>query len=328
MSFLGGLELLRDFGVYLVGTGRANDRTATAYKKAILTFFVETLPGGVGDVDEQTCYAYLLTLTPNRRNDIAKALVAFFRWADDRGYLPQGNPMRDYRIRRIPPGRVRYLSDQQVRDLFEAAGSYPDLRAFPTLALMLGTGARVGSVVGAWVEDVDLTPGSESIWWRVAKNNRPYRSLLSASHSLPAVLRLAELAAEGYTTGRGYDRDRSLLVGTKQSETVRIWMRRIAKSAAIPDDLAHPHAIRRTFGTMLARGNADLATWVAAMGHSDGSSFIRYAAAEDQRVRAALDRLPVITPLTPSDSHTPFDPLTPLDSASPPAKQTPLPSHA
>lgn len=310
-DFLGGLGLLRDWSRWYVATGRGSEQTASIYKRAILAFFCDVLPGGLGDVSEDTCFAYLLTLGPHRRNDIAKALVSFFGWADDRGYLPQGNPMRDYIIRRTRAGRVKYLTDDHLRAFFTVADEYPDLRAAPTFALMLGTGARIGSVVGARCEDVDLSPGRESIFWRTAKSGRTYTSLLVPEHSLPGTLRLMELAREGYTRGRGVERDRGSLVGVRHAESIRFWMRTIAREAGVPDELAHPHAIRRTFGTVLARTHADLATWVAAMGHSDGNSFVRYAAAEDDRVKQALSRIPSPIPQAPSDSPAPLVAATP-----------------
>lgn len=306
-DFLGGLGLLREYSGWLVGSGRGSPETATAYKRAVLAFFCDVLPGSIGDVDETTCFAYLLTLSPNRKNDIGKALASFFAWADDRGYLPQGNPMRDYRIRRIPPGRVKYLTREQLAAFFGAAAAHPDLRAAPTFALMLGTGARIGSVIEARCEDVELSAGSESVYWREAKNGRTYTSVLSPEHSLPGAVRLIELANLGYTRGRGVERDRGLLVGVRNAESVRVWMRDAAKEAGIPPELAHPHAIRRTFGTALARNEAtSLAVWVAAMGHSDAGSFTRYAAASDSGLREAVSRIPSPIPVAPFDSPTPL----------------------
>lgn len=313
-DFLGGLGLLREYSTWLVGTGRGTPETASAYKRAILAFFCDVLPVSLGDLDETTCFAYLLTLAPNRRNDIGKALCSFMGWADGRGYLPQGNPMRDYIVRRIPPGRVKYLTGDQLVAFFGAASEYPDLRAAPTFALMLGTGARIGSVIAARCEDVDLSAGRESVYWRKAKNNRTYTSVLSPEHSLPGAVRLIELAGAGYTRGRGVERDPALLIGVKHPESVRYWMREIARKAGVPSELAHPHAIRRTFGTILARTHADLATWVAAMGHSDGNSFIRYAAAEDDRLREAVSRIPSPIPVAPLDSPTPLMAGTPYSA--------------
>lgn len=312
VQFLGGLELLRDWSRWFVATGRGTEATASAYRRAIVIFFCDVLPNDLGSVDENTCFAYLLTLTANRRNDIARALLSFFGWADDRGYLPQGNPMRDYVVRRIRPGRVKYLTPEHLRNFFAAAREHPDLRAVPTFALMLGTGARIGSVVGARCEDVDLTAGEESLFWRVAKGGRTYSSVLVAGHSLDGALRLIELAREGYTRSNSQPRDRDLLVGVHQSESIRAWMRDTAREAGIPEDLAHPHAIRRTFGTQLARNpDMDLAGWVSAMGHSDGNSFVRYAAADSDRIRKAVARIGPAEPVTPADSRDPLPVGTP-----------------
>lgn len=314
-DFLGGLSLLKDWSLWFQATGRGTEATASQYRRAILAFFCDTLPSGLAAVDETTCHAYLVTLTPNRRNDIAKALASFFGWCDDRGYLPQGNPMRDYRVRRVPPGRVKYLSDDQITRFFQVARDYADLRAFPAFAVLLGTGARIGSLVAARCEDVDLTPGSEAIFWRTAKNGRTYSSALMPEHSLPGITRLLELAREGYTRGKGVERDRTLLLGVRHGESVRVWMREITRDAGVPPELAHPHALRRTFGTALARGNCDLASWVAAMGHSDASSFARYSAADSARMRSALARIRLATPEGPPEPPSPLLQITPRATA-------------
>jgi integrase len=80
------------------------------------------------------------------------------------GYL-KANPLRSVRLLKEPPGRLRYLTQQEMDPLVEAC--LPHLRSIVITALH--TGMRKSEILGLKWQEVDL--GAKTITLRRTKNN-------------------------------------------------------------------------------------------------------------------------------------------------------------
>jgi integrase len=80
------------------------------------------------------------------------------------GYL-KVNPLRSVRLLKEPPGRLRYLTQQEMDPLVEAC--LPHLRSIDITALH--TGMRKSEILGLKWQEVDL--GAKTITLRQTKNN-------------------------------------------------------------------------------------------------------------------------------------------------------------
>lgn len=290
MSDLTGLRLVAAYRRWAVATGRAGEKTAHNYAVAIVRFLTDCADelDSVATISEATVLAYLSSLSANRRNDIAKALVSWFRFLSDREFLAGPNPTRDVVIKRIPPGRVKAYSVEECRAMMLAAADYPDDRAHPALVLLWTTGTRVGALAGAVRDDVDL-PG-RTIRWSKAKAQRVYQSELHPAHSLPAATRLVALHDQGYTLAKDGSRQDTLLgVG---AESVRVWMRRIVKAAGLPNDgRGTPHTLRRSFATHLADEGCDPFLMMNLLGWTDVGQATRYIRPNRERMLDMVGRI-------------------------------------
>lgn len=275
MSDLTGLRLVSEWRRWLVATGRVTDRTAHAYARAVVAFLTDAADDldAVATIPETVVVSYLASLSPSRRNDVAKALTGWLRYLSDRGFLAGPNPARDVVIRRVPAGAVKAYSVEECRAIMDAATRYPDERAHPALVLMWTTGTRVGALVGAVRDDIDLVAGRAR--WSQAKAGRVYESELHPSHSLPAAARLCDLHDAGYSRAKDGSRQPTLLgVG---AESVRVWMRRVIRDAGLPaDGRGTPHTLRRSFATHLADEGVEPFLLMSLMGWVDVGQASRY----------------------------------------------------
>jgi site-specific recombinase XerD len=88
------------------------------------------------------------------------ALKVFTRWLVEEGELSE-DPLVGLKTPAVPTKVVKGLSDDQLRDLFNACKgtSFTDRRDMAILRLMAETGLRAGELVALKVADVDLKRG-------------------------------------------------------------------------------------------------------------------------------------------------------------------------
>jgi integrase len=144
--------------------------------------------------------------------------------------------------------------------------------------VLLFTGARKSEVLTMRWRDVDLQAGD----WRVPepKNREPRRVALAGAARSILQRRLAN-ASSSLWVFPGKDPAKHVV------DIKRAW-ERIRDHAGIED--LRVHDLRRTLGSWLLAGGADLVTIQKALGHKDFSSTLVYARIDIDVVRQKVDR--------------------------------------
>lgn len=154
-----------------------------------------------------------------------------------RGLIP-ANPAANIERNRENPPRARVLSEDELQRLVAAVEAEKDVYVRAAFRLLLETGARLGEVLGARWEDLDLRGG----WWRLPdpKAGKPQRIPLHAQ----TVAWLDELPRRGAYIVAGNDDSRP------RADLKRPWERLKASLALIDVTI---HDLRRTFGSLVAK---------------------------------------------------------------------------
>jgi integrase len=187
-----------------------------------------------------------------------------FAFAVRRGYLNE-NPARAAVVERPPEpkARVRFLSHEERERLLAACRRSHDCRLYPVVLTALGTGARVGEVMGLRWPDVDLLKGVATL--RVTKN-KDTRSLSLIPQVVDALRAMP----------RRIGADDFIFAGPRgRAAFPREGWERALREAAIED--FHFHDLRHTFASYLAMSGATLPELAAALGHKTLAMVQRYA---------------------------------------------------
>jgi integrase/recombinase XerC len=214
-------------------------------------------------------------------NAVRTSLRVVFDWLHDAGHT-RINPARLIRRAICSPPPPKALSDAQVERLHEvlaAATGVVAARDRAMVALMLGSGLRIGSAVALDVGDVDLANGVLTA--RCVKRDRVQRVYFGAE----ARDRLANLITSLPGPGPLFRAPNG------QRMTVRHACRRITDwldRAGIHD--ASPHSLRHTFATRLLARTGDVFLVQKALGHRSIASTAVYLEVSDDRLRGAVAR--------------------------------------
>ncbi|MCX5801246.1 MAG: tyrosine-type recombinase/integrase [Candidatus Eisenbacteria bacterium] len=221
---------------------------------------------------------YRSVLTVNRTKT---ALRVFFRFLNDAGYLSD-NPARLIRStptdRRIPS----YLSiDEAKRLLGTIANSDSAIakRDHATFSLLLGTGIRLGSLVGLNASDVNIAQGTITIR---AKGGREETVFLNQQ-----LCRLLRQHIDASATGDGRPLFRSRNGGRLGPRQVQLRLRHWLEVTGITKPLS-VHSLRRTFAARLYSKTGDLHLVQRALGHRHITTTEIYVKVEDNALRKAL----------------------------------------
>jgi integrase len=180
----------------------------------------------------------------------------------------QGRPLRGVKALKEPPGRVRFLSPEELQRLLEACASAPLLEAFVTVAI--NTGMRRNEVLSLTRASVDWTNGIANLTTTKNGDARhvPLNSgAMAALRSLPTRL-----------DGR--------LFPFKPGQ-ISIAFMRAAQRAGVADFRLHD--LRHTFASYQAMAGTQGRGLQALLGHRDARMTMRYSHLSDQYLRAAVD---------------------------------------
>lgn len=217
--------------------------------------------------------------TVNRELELLRAAM---RWAHRRGEVPQVP-----RVARLqqPPGRVRYLSDDEEVRLLAACS--PRLRALVLLALH--TGARLGELLALRWRDVDLAAGLLHL-----ERSAPGGDLGTKSGQRRDVP--ANAVARQVLDGLGRGDAVELLLGP-WSAASHIFAA-AAADAGIPD--VRFHDLRHTFASRLVMCGVGLRTVADLLGHRTLAMVMRYSHLSPGHLRDAVEVLaPHLAPRQP-----------------------------
>jgi len=219
-------------------------------------------------------------------NGLRSSVRSFFRFLVDAQYIAHdpARLVKHARCASLPP-RGLSAKDQErliahLRD--SARQSATAERDQMLVALALATGLRLGSLLGLDVQDMDLDAGELIV--RVVKGGTP--QIVPLGPAIVGTLKryIERLGLEDGPLFRSRTGER---LGPRQ---VQQRLRAAGKRAGLRR-LPSPHDLRRTFGIELYARTHDLLLVQAALGHAAITSTLRYAAADQQRLRNALQSL-------------------------------------
>lgn len=253
-------KLAEQFQAWLV-TRSYSANTQRAYTKLLREFADFTGAKSFTEVDHLDVRAFLAHLQARgcSPNTLARELYALRSFYDFLGLggVMQFCPPRFIRTRKIPKRLPRFLSEEQVARLIQAAQSPRD-RAL--LELLYATGCRVSEIVGIRLEDVDF--GNRTI--RVLGKGAKERMVLFGGAAQNALLEYLGDRRDGYL----FEKDGKPL-------SARGTIYRIVRSAALRaglKQLVHPHMLRHSFATHLLNRGADIRCVQELLGHSSIST--------------------------------------------------------
>ena len=217
---------------------------------------------------------------PVSLNRSKSAIRTFFQFAVDTDYVKR-NPARLVRLARTSPKPPRPMSDADVKKLFAALrkGRSPLARRDELMtALMLGTGIRLGSLVGLSVEDVDLAAGTIRIQTKGGAEQLVYLNPELRRQLRRHMKELDDASVPLFRTQSG-----RRLQARQVQIRFAMWL---GKSSV--KNVYTVHSLRHTFATRLYQHTKDIRLVQSALGHSHVTTTEIYAQATTDRVRDAV----------------------------------------
>ncbi len=214
------------------------------------------------------------------------ALKTCCNWGVENKLLPANPIARTKMLRGGSKGRLRFLSEDEIRRLLQAAQEtvYHDI--FYTL---IRTGMRKGELVHLRWRDVDFAQGSMRIGGHDDEHGNDDTKTHTERHA-PMDADLAEVIARQprlpgcsivFPTERG----------TVRANNLYRELKRHAKKAGIED--INLHTLRHTFASHLVMNGVDLATVKELLGHSTIQMTMRYAHLAKSDLRSAIEKFKV-----------------------------------
>ncbi|WP_246169052.1 tyrosine recombinase XerC [Actinotalea subterranea] len=280
------------FGTYLHAVRGLSPHTVRAYTGDVhhALGFARRRAVAWDAVDLPVLRAWLSSMVTGRlaRATIARrgaAVRAFYAWAHEEGLVPTDPAVRLVTARAgtslptalaVPPA-ARLLDAAKDR---AADGEPIALRDWAALELLYATGVRVGELVGADVDDLDMSSRLIRVMGKGAKERLvPYG--VPAARALDVWLARGRPALATPTSGP------ALLLGRRgqraDQRQIRSAVHEAAQAAGV-DDLA-PHGLRHTAATHLLLGGSDLRTVQEILGHATLATTQRYTHVSADRLR-------------------------------------------
>lgn len=244
------------------------------------------------EVDLATLRAWLASMisSGHARATIARrgaAVRAFYAWATAEGRLAEDPALRLVTARpgsTLPTSLGQEAAARLVDGARELAtsGDPVALRDWAMLELLYATGVRVGELVGADVDDVDLGARQIRVLGKGAKER-------VVPFGVPAARAVTRWLREGRPALASAESGAALLVGVRgrriDQRQVRSAVHRAAAAVQVED--VAPHALRHTVATHLLAGGSDLRSVQEMLGHATLATTQRYTHVTADRLRAS-----------------------------------------
>lgn len=191
-------------------------------------------------------------------------------------YSPMGKKVPKFKE---PPGRCRYLSDDERQALLKACRVSPERLLYPLVVLAISTGARVGELTALRWGDVDLEKGM-GILHRTKNGER--RALPIKGHALDVLRDLSKI--------RRIDTD---LIFPREDGNgpwphFEAW--KVARESAKLENFRF-HDLRHSAASELAMNGATLPEIAGVLGHKTLQMVKRYAHLSDQHISDAVEKM-------------------------------------
>lgn len=228
-------------------------------------------------------------MAPASASRIVVSVRGFHRFAALEGWT-SSDTSEAVRPRAIPKKLPHPISTEQVAAVLENAsvGDGPaPLRDRALLEVLYGSGARISEATGLDVDDVDLTPGAESVLLRGKGRKERVVPLGSyAAEALGAYLvrGRAALAASGRGQPAVFLNSRG---GRLSRQSAWAILHAAAERAGVPD--VSPHTLRHSFATHLLNGGADVRVVQELLGHANVTTTQIYTAVTQDTLREVYD---------------------------------------
>ena len=223
-------------------------------------------------------------VAPATVNQRLVALSRFFNWAIQQD-LSQDDPTTDVHALRLPPRQPKGLDRREVQRLLRATHHHP--RDFAILEVLIGTGVRVGELLGLCVGDVEIGERSGKLTIRQTKHGG-YREI-------PLTLDMRKaLSSYLETHSDADDPDAPLWLGPSGPLTHRSSVMRILNKYALLAglDRINPHALRHTFaGRYLKANNGDLRGLARLLGHASLNTVMIYTEPDMEDLAERMERV-------------------------------------
>lgn len=253
--------------------------------KNLLVAFKGTLIGNISPHELEQYKA-------QRKNDVSVSTVNreltclkhMFNMAVEWGFIKH-NQLKSVKRFKEPPGRVRYLTKEEIQRLLKECADHLK----PIVEVALNTGMRKGEILNLMWSDVDLK--NRVITIRNSKNNSS-RTIPINDVLLKALksLKPSDNGSPVFTNKNG-----GHLVDIKHGFAAAL------KRADIEDFRFHD--LRHTFASQLAMANVDIRTVQELMGHKDIRMTMKYSHLSDAHLKEAVNRLGNGTNLAQGDKE-------------------------
>lgn len=218
-----------------------------------------------------------------------KVLRCFFGWCRRRGVLPR-DPMEDMRAPKVSDKPRVFMPEEEVLRLLavmKARVSWHALRDRAAVATMFYAGLRVGEALGLKPEALDFEEGVLTVFGKGGKMRK-----------VPLHPRLAEIVRE-WLAERPADSpwlfpSRAAWHGTGGrlgSDRLRLTLKKVYLPAAGIERKATPHALRRSFATVLRRRKVPLEHVQVLLGHSSIQTTRLYVGEMPEELKASVLRI-------------------------------------
>lgn len=230
-------------------------------------------------------FTYAGLRDPARRNPVPRGREARWRAGGERsGMLAHtvSRPVPRSALRLREPRRLPAALSPQ--DAARLVGSLRTWRDRAIAGLMLWCGLRSMEVLGLQVKDVDIGGRWVTVIGKGGKQRRvPLDPDVASVIDVYLLAERPESDCEAlFLVGKGPNRGRPLTAAGLR--TVFRYHRGLTGVAG-----GHPHALRHTFGTVLAEAGVDLAVMQALLGHAHVDTTARYVHLAPTHVKAEFD---------------------------------------
>lgn len=196
------------------------------------------------------------------------------------GWL-EANPMQRVTKPKEPKGRVRFLSEEEMKDLLKACKADRENFLYPLVVVALSTGMRAGEIKNLEWDDVDLEKGRAIL--RDTKN--------SEIRTVPLVslaLELLKVRREENPKGASLVFPFKIRGGWKPWEYRSAWERAL-KKAGVRDFKFHD--LRHTAASYLAMNGATTQDIAAILGHKTLQMVQRYSHLSEPHTRGVVESM-------------------------------------